>query len=382
MSYTKLLETKLRGEPVSAWISSNLDDPAWDLFLLETPLGEFQQANFWARYKQIDGWESVRVVVYKEKKIIAGFQILWRRTRVGRIGYVSRGPVTAPEDPEIATLLVELIVEAARRFNLVAIVVQPPAQSRVISSCLAAQRFVPNHFLGVVTATLIFDLSKGMEEVEAKMSKTTRKHLRQGRRHGVNVREGSENDLGTFFHLMLESCKRQGVSPNPSSESELLKLWAVSQSAGRCRVTFAEHNGKPIAGQFCIAFDDVLTFWRKGSLPEHLHLHPMEVLYHEALSWAHLHGFALCDFDNLNRQIAETLVAGLPLSDEQKTSRDIFNLGFGGRPVLLPEAYMLVINPVFHWIFCELIKSRNVLRLLNILRSLRRKGQRLRFNLI
>ena len=100
----------------------------------------------------------------------------------------------------------------------------------------------------------------------------------------------------------------------------------------------------PIAGLFCISFGKQVSLWKKGSMPEFFPLHAMELLYHETFSWAHAHGYKYCDFGALNRGIAESLIQGKPLSFDQKKSRDIFNLGFGGQPVLLPEAYIYFSN--------------------------------------
>jgi len=133
------------------------------------------------------------------------------------------------------------------------------------------------------------------------------------------------------------------VSPNPSNVAALKELWKETGGV-RSRLTIAEHEGTAIGGFFFIGFGEVLTLWKKGSLPERLSLHPMELLYHEAFAWGHSCGYRFCDLGGLNRQIAERRIAGLPLTDEQKRSRDQFKLGFGGDPVLLREAFLYFPN--------------------------------------
>jgi CelD/BcsL family acetyltransferase involved in cellulose biosynthesis len=327
-------------------VSTDSVDSAWDAFLRSTALGEFPQSSIWARYKQVDGWESSRTLLKRGQRIVGGFQVLWRKTRFGRIGYVSKGPVAEAEAPELLDALVGLLTRTARQLRLAGMVVQPPGRSRLTASRLPTASFAANRIQGIVTATLVVDVSGGMPAVEARMRRTTRQLLRKSIRSGVRLREGSEKDLETFYHLMLKTCERQNVLPNPSSAAALKALWKASDGAGGCRLTFAEQGGKAIGGLFCIAFGEVLTLWKKGSLPEMLTLHPMELLYHDAFGWANSRGFRFCDFLSLQRRTAECLLKRLPLEEEQKHSRDIFNLGFGGAPVLLPEAYLHFPNPV------------------------------------
>ena len=346
-------------------VTSALDDPDWDRFLQSIPQGEFEQGCCWAQYKQTAGWQCSRTLIRQDQEIIAGFQLLWRPTRFGRIGYVSRGPVAADETRETVDRLVELLIESVRRLRLAAMVVHPPARSQHTASRFPPDRFAPNRLLGIITATLFLDVSSGMEAVEAQMSQNTRKHIRQAARKGITVREGSQEDIGTFFRLMFETCRRQNVRPNPPTESAMRALWEAWRGSGGCRLTIAEYKRQPISGLLCMRWGDVLTLWKKGSLPEHFHGTPMELLYYETFLWAHQKGYRYCDFGSVNLHTAETLIQGMPLSEEQKTSRDFFNLKFGGNPVLLPGAYLYFSNPLGRWAYRLLRKNEWAQRYLN-----------------
>ena len=345
-------------------VTSALDDPDWDRFLQSVPQGEFEQGCCWARYKQTAGWQCSRALIRQDQQIVGGFQLLWRPTRFGRIGYVSRGPVAAVENLETVDRLVELLIESAKRLRLAAMVVHPPARSRHMASRLPPDRFAPNRLLGIITATLFLDVSSGMGAVEAQMSKNTRKHIRQAARMGITVREGSEEDIGPFFRLMLETCRRQNVRPNPPTESAVRALWDAWRGLGNCRLTIAEYERRPISALLCMGWGDVVTLWKKGSLPEPFHGTPMELLYYETFLWANRQGYRYCDFGALRRLTAETLIQGLPLSDEQKSSRDFFNLKFGGNPVLLPEAYLHFSNPLARRAYGLLAKNEWALKYL------------------
>src|SRR5262245_2268685 len=85
--------TEVVGRRTNAWLSTEAGAPAWDNFLRGTDLGQFQQSSLWAQAKQVDGWQSLRLILEQEQRIVGGFQILWRRTRFGRVGYIIKGPV-------------------------------------------------------------------------------------------------------------------------------------------------------------------------------------------------------------------------------------------------------------------------------------------------
>lgn len=173
-----------------------------------------------------------------------------------------------------------------------------------------------------------------------------RTFIRQAQRKGVVLREGGEADIPLFFELMRQTCIRQRVAPNPGSEAEVRRIWRAFQSGGRFRMAFAEHEGKVLATLTAIRFGDRVSLWKKGWTSESSDLRPNHLLYYDALCWAQREGAKICDFYSLRRDIAEALLAGRPLTEAQSRSRDRFHLGFGGRPVLLPPAYIHFRSPV------------------------------------
>jgi len=168
-------------------------------------LGEYPQSSAWARCKQTAGWNFLRHANRCEGRIAGGFQLLWRQTRCGRIGYVSKGPVAWREEPEAVSNLVRSLIVAAKRLRLSALVVQPPGRSRLLPRQLSLSGFLTNRVLEVVTATLVLDLSIGMAAVESRMRKTSLKHLRSALRRGVEVREGKREDLESLLSEIVSS---------------------------------------------------------------------------------------------------------------------------------------------------------------------------------
>ncbi len=344
----ELLATReIAGRPASAELSTEVQDDAWDTFLSETPLGQFQQSGMWARTKSEEGWNPTRVVLKVDGRIVGGFQILSGRTRLGPVGYISKGPVALEDVPEWGDYLVRLAQEVAAKRKLLAMIVQPPDRARIVPGCLDRSRFLANHLVEVIESTLIVNLQGSFEEVEQRMARDTRRKVRQSLRRGSVVREGDSGDLPLFFKLMAATCERQGVKPNPPNEAALVQLWESFHRRGCVRLTLACVEGEAVSGQLTLLFGKMIIIWKKGWGGQHGNRHPNDLLTHESFEWACAKGYHFADFAGLKKPIAKAILEGRELSMEQRNGRDAFNLSFGGGPVLLPEARVWLPRPLF-----------------------------------
>lgn len=339
---------EIGGVKVAVSWSSQSEDQPWDKFLQSSALGQFQQSALWAQYKLTEGWQVRRCVLKANNQIIGGAQLLWRRSRGGRIAYISKGPVVAEESESIARHLLGSILKAARDEKIAAMIVQPPDASKQFAALLPPFGFLPNRLKDVIDATLMVDLEKGLSCVEGRMDRITRKEVRQAKRRGVTVREGNSHDVAEFFRMMSSTCRRQGVTPNPASLEATSKLWEVFHPAG-ARLTIASCRNETVAGMFSIPFGKRYTLWKKGWTGQHKDCHVNSLLHYENLEWACAHGYREVDFVAMNRNVARSVLEGKPLTDEQNRTRDRFHLGFGGTPLLLPESQIWFANPCLRY---------------------------------
>ncbi|MGA7521090.1 MAG: GNAT family N-acetyltransferase [Acidobacteriaceae bacterium] len=359
-SYRRIAGLTEGGPPVSAWISHDADDPAWDRFLKETPLGQFQQSTLWVKAKTAEGWQPLRVLIVAQDAVIAGFQIMTRsawRGR-GRIGYVSKGPVVLPGRPWAAQYTAHLLRQVVRREKLSALVVQPPDLCGQMPEALQACGFLPDFLMKVNDATWVIDLGGEFEAIEAAMGRTTRNLVRRAVRTGITIRQGGREDLGRFFELMLATCRRQESSPNPSQFAHLQALWDAASPSGGIRLFLAEYQGKVLAGLLAIVFGETATLWKVGAAPPDRELKPNDYMYYQAIRWAHESGCRRCDFAAFDHRMALSILAGEPLSEEQQHTRYLFLTRFGGRPSLLPNAQIYFPNPLLRAVYRSRFRRR------------------------
>jgi lipid II:glycine glycyltransferase (peptidoglycan interpeptide bridge formation enzyme) len=328
-----------------AWSeSTGLEDQAWDEFLESVPMGQFQQSSRWAQAKSAEGWRPIRRTISVNGRISSGFQILARATRFGRIGYISKGPVLAQENPAGIDAALTELKKSAQASQLTALVVQPPDQSTIDGATLRRHRLVANHLVNIIRATLLVDLSEGMEPIGRYMRKNTWVEIRQAKRRGITIREGTDKDIPEFFRLLLATCERQQTKPAPSNAEALAAVWKAFEPARRIRLSIAEYSGEIVAGALCIGFGSRMTIWKKGWSGRHRERHPSQFLLYDAIDWAARNGYKLFDFAALSPDIAKALLQGVPLSEHQKKSRDFVHLSYGNKALLLPEDRVYIPN--------------------------------------
>lgn len=328
-------------------VAESAEDPDWDRFLQSTDLGQYQQSGMWARAKSCEGWRPLRMVYRKDRAIAGGFQLLHKPRPGGSIAYISKGPVLNRDDPDLWHRAVRDIAGIARQKKILALIVQQPDLSTAGSEVWACGDFSQDRLMEVITATLLFDLCAGMANFERSIHPDYMRKVRQARKRGVTVREGFRQDIDLFFQLMLTTCRRQGEkNPQPASPEALRAIWDAFAGSGCIRLTFAEVQGKTVAGQLNFIFGKRVVLYKKGWTAEHGDCRPNHMLTHDILDWAHRQGATTVDCSALGRDMAETLLAGKPLTEAHKQSRDMFNLCFGGRPQLLPQPRIFIPNPV------------------------------------
>lgn len=86
-------------------------------------------------------------------------------------------------------------------------------------------------------------------------------------------------------------------------------------------------------------------------------MHPNDVLYYDGFLWACNNGYTMADIAGIDRDIAEAVIHGHPLTEKQKASRDYFNLRLGGTPKLLPKAVIYIDNQVARRAFRAVITT-------------------------
>lgn len=354
------LEHRLNTQETSGywiWVNEEPEDPDWDAFLAKTPGGHYTQSSLWAKMKALSGWKATRLVVAREDSIIAGAQLLTRPLPLfGKIGYIPKGPLVASDDIHLSKLVINALHRLAKAHGVEYLAVQPPSKGQ-ITHLLPGLGFHANPKMGTVTSTILIDLTRDPNILLAQMRESTRTNIRRAQSRGITIREGTESDLGAFYHLVAVASQRKGYSTY--SKKFLAEFWQILGSHGHTKLFFAEYAGEAVSTLLAIHFGDTLFTHVSAWDGRHRELKPNELLEWETMMWAKAHGYRYYDFEGIDPQVAKVILQGQPLADSHFPVADRmvtrYKLGFGGRVTLLPEVYEYIYSPLLRSVYFQLL---------------------------
>ena len=338
------------------YLSHATEDPRWDSFLAGVPGDNHTQTSLWAQVKATVGWRAVRVLAERNDRIVGGAQILYRHVLgMGALGYIPHGPVLAEGDQAIGAEVMAEIERALRSMRVRVLAVQPPGMTEHWPSYMGSPGYVTTDTQLAPRATSVLDVSRDPDEILSAMATKTRYNVRLSGRRSVVVREGTEDDLDTYYRMLQATASRQGFTPLP--ERYFKAIWETMAPRGHLRFALAEVDGRAVSGQLAIAFGDTvnnkLSVWSGEAGRDR----PNEALQWSTIRWAHDHGYRSYDFEGLDLDAARALLRNEPLPPSLSQSVTSFKLGFGGDVVLKPPVGLLVPNAALRWVFTTLQPS-------------------------
>ena len=198
--------------PAELVVEPIVDRAAWDALVL--PLGAHPlQLWGWGEVKSAGEWTAHRVVVRAGGAPVGAAQVLVRSlpAPLRRLAYVPRGPALAPgADRDLVTRAI--VAWTRQNVGGVAITLEPqwPAGTAfdVPGARPAAQRVL-------VPDTLVLDLTRTEDELQAAMSKTTRKQIRRSARTDLVYREATDAEIPACLAVYHEVAARAGFALHP-----------------------------------------------------------------------------------------------------------------------------------------------------------------------
>lgn len=351
--YSKISERKVNGHKVEAWQTSKSDDPTWDNFLLAIPFAHFEQTSMWAKAKETQGWMPLRIIFTIDQKIIGGIQILYKSKYIFfKFGYALKGPVINKPNNSLSEYIFHILKRRIQKMGITALVIQPPFSGNIYSKLFKNAGALPIYSKYLVKdATVIVDVTKKIDEILAGMKASKRRNIRKGIRKKITIRQGSKNDLSIFYKLMLKTCQRKGVYPNPNSFYLLQKIWDAFDCKGCIKLFFSCYKGADIAGLITIIYGKVVYIWKVGWSGEHGLFRPNDVLYWEVFKWAKNNGFSYVDLFTINPDASEIIKKGQRLKKELAYSSASFKIDFGGEVFFYPNSYAYFPHFLTRWLY-------------------------------
>jgi len=338
----------------------------------------FLQTPAWGQVKT--DWRHESIGWFNGQELVAAALVLHRAIpRLGRtLTYLPEGPAIAAVRPEIPTKQwVEPLLNYLRSTKAFSVKMGPPLVSRhweadTIKNAIADSSI---HRLSEITADYTderalqvaaellatgwtqrtaqagfadvqpryvfqLDLSgKSLDELAAGFSQEWRRNIRKAEASGVQVREGSRDDLATFHQVYIETAARDGFRPRPVTYFE--RMWDAlrAEDAQRLRLFLAEHNGITVAATTLATVGRHAWYSYGASTTASRAVRPSHATQWAMIQAAHAAGCHTYDL----RGISDTVSEHDPLFGLIR-----FKVGTGGRAVEYIGEFDYPLNRVLH----------------------------------
>jgi peptidoglycan pentaglycine glycine transferase (the first glycine) len=343
-------------------ISTLKEDREWDEFVEKDACGHFEQSSAWACAKSDTGWSPLRITVYQGKRIVAGVQILLRPLPfLGWTGYVPKGPLSIENDCYYAALVIRELKAVAKEKRIRVVMAQASAFFMESDTILDEEGFSLEKNNSVIAATTRIDLTQEPDAILSGMSRRWRYNFRLAERSGVSIQEGDEKDIGLFYRMMIETCKRQNVEPNPSDEGFFHRLWQSLAHKGNMKLFFAVYKEEKVSGMMAIPYGETFYNWKVGWNGDYPSLRANHLLVYKTILWAKNNGYRYFDFMGISRSVAEQVLSGSNFNGVAKGT-DLFKLSFGGDISLFPDVRVYFSNPLLGFTYQRIYKQFRMFR--------------------
>jgi peptidoglycan pentaglycine glycine transferase (the first glycine) len=333
----------------------------WDDFVISKG-GHLLQSWGWGEFKKRFGWEVARFAAHDEPgKMVQGVvQILLRDVPLGKMAYVPKGPVVAPEDKDTLKLLLTMLRDFGRERKVHFLKVEPDREDDpTLAELLQREGFRFAKHTVQPRSTILVSLEGDLEEVLMGMKPKTRYNIRLAERKGVTVREAREEDVRLFYRLLKETGDRDEFGIH--EEEYYVEAWRIFAPQNRAKLLLAHYGAELLGGLMVFALGSRAWYLYGASSDDHRNRMPNHLLQWRAMSWAKERGCSTYDLWGIPEEAGsgeEDMEAVLKRGGLWGVYR--FKRGFGGRVVRYPS-YDYVYSRFLYWLGMKL--SRRLARL-------------------
>jgi len=262
--------------------------PGWDNLLLSTPGHSFFHSSAWARVlSETYGYTPFYFTMLKDHKLRALVPLMEIRSILTGKRGVSL-PFTDCCEPIIdqnsnSQILLDHIIDYGqkRRWKYI----QFRGDGNLFPDARPSETYL-GHAL---------DLTRGEEEIFARLRDSTRRNIKQSESRGVETTISNQAEsIRDFQRLNSLTRKKHGLPPQPCSYFQKVYDHIISKGLGFVALAF--HHGRSIAGSICFHFGDTGIFKYGASDMKFQDLRPNNRVVWDPIRWFCKNGFKSLSF--------------------------------------------------------------------------------------
>jgi len=280
-------------------------------FLKKHDRCNFQQSLEWAKVKE--SWKNEVVLAEDENgKITGSVSVLIRKIPIfGNLMYSSRGPVCDIHNEFVVRELTKGLKELAKKEKAFVLKMEPDIKSDDIEFRKLAEdvgfkiKDDAKNFAEEIQPRYVFRLDlkdKTEDQIFENLHQKTRYNIRLAIKKGVEIKDGTRDDLKEFHKIMIETGARDGFVIRPLSYFEKMYDELAPE---HMRLLMAYHDGQPIAGIILIMYGNKTWYLYGASSNSHRNLMPNYLLQWEGIKSAIKAGHDMYDFRGVSGVVDE-----------------------------------------------------------------------------
>ena len=281
-------------------------------FLANHERCNFQQSLEWGNVKE--SWRNEVVLAEdKDGKIIGSISVLIRKIPIfGNLMYSSRGPVCNIHDQDVIMELTKGLRELAKKEKAFVLKIEPDIKSddkefrEIAESAGFKIKDDAKNFSEEIQPRYVFRLDlkgKTEEQIFENFHSKTRYNIRLATKKGVEIKEGSKEDLKEFHKIMIETGTRDGFIVRPLSYFE--KMYDCL-APNHMKLLMAYHEGQAIAGIILIIYGNKTWYLYGASSNSYRNIMPNYLLQWEGIKSAIASGHDMYDFRGVSGVVDES----------------------------------------------------------------------------
>ena len=352
----RLLESSAELEKYDAWVKDHKEGNVW-------------QSLAWKTYQEVLGRKTRLYAAISRDHQIEVTALVVIDTTVGGFSVwdIPRGPLVSDQwkvDTDQYAAFLKQIIDDAKENRCFALYVSPLSLS-TFHYPLSTRHVQPE-------ATRIIDLTKSENDILAQMHPKGRYNIALAKKHGIEVTEGSKDDIDNFYELLVSTGHRDGF--RISQKSHYARF--LSDLKGSF-LLMGKYKGRPIASLLGLVWPSTQEMRRgedaglagpaSGATPlREGWAHgrdtvggPSAMYYYGASSYEHRNLMApyLLQWEAMRRAKAQgclryDLLGISPdkaLPDDPWWGITDFKRKFGGAVIGYPQEQMIVLKPLVKW---------------------------------
>ena len=283
---------------------------------------EFLASLEWSDLQAQEGQKISTKAVVNDGQIVALFNVIKKKMLGGYFFYLPRGPVFTPgldanQVSDVWSCINKNFAQAGAIFYRVESELIPPQGRKTIDLQPAE--------------TLILDLSNSEEELLRHMHQKTRYNIRLAGKKEVSVRQGAASDFAAFWRLMKATGDRDQFGIHSEKHYQVLL-----GNQDFVKLFVAEYNHQVVAAGLFAFYLNKVTYLHGASDYQNREVMAPYILQWEVIKHAQAGNYQYYDFYGI--------------SEQKWPGVTRFKLGFGGRRVIYPGTYDVVLKK-YHYYF-------------------------------